>query len=101
MEHGDQKEQQLTRVKSHTSGVGTQAYSSPEQLKDGFIDYKSDMYSLGIILYELYDNNIVEFPLDPPESTIRSCFKLTGSENNLMMIPPKHSISFVAPAKTM
>ena len=55
LEHGDQKEQQLTRVKSHTSGVGTQAYSSPEQLKDGFIDYKSDMYSLGIILYELYE----------------------------------------------
>lgn len=54
-ELGDQKEQQLTRGKSHTSGVGTQAYSSPEQLKDGFIDYKSDMYSLGIILYELYE----------------------------------------------
>ena len=34
--------------------MGTQAYSSPEQLKDGLIDHKSDMYSLGIILYELY-----------------------------------------------
>ena len=44
----------IRRVGSHTSGVGTQAYSSPEQLRDGLIDQKSDMYSLGIVLYELY-----------------------------------------------
>ena len=44
----------IRRVRSHTSGVGTQAYSSPEQLRDGLIDQKSDMYSLGIVLYELY-----------------------------------------------
>ena len=53
-EQGDGNKLPKNRTKSHTSGVGTQAYSSPEQLKDGYIDYKSDMYSLGIILYELY-----------------------------------------------
>ena len=47
-------ENTIRRVQSHTSGVGTQAYSSPEQLRDGLIDQKSDMYSLGIVLYELY-----------------------------------------------
>ena len=39
----------------HTSGVGTQAYAAPEQLTKGQIDFKSDMYSLGIILFELFN----------------------------------------------
>ena len=38
----------------HTSGVGTQAYGAPEQLLHGIIDEKSDVYSLGIILFELF-----------------------------------------------
>jgi len=38
----------------HTSGVGTQAYASPEQMNSSKITPYSDMYSLGIVLYELY-----------------------------------------------
>jgi translation initiation factor 2-alpha kinase 1 len=38
----------------HTKGVGTSLYSSPEQLKGYIYDTKTDMYSLGIILFELY-----------------------------------------------
>lgn len=52
---GQGRQQQLARSRScHTSGVGTHAYASPEQLKDGFMDFKSDIFSLGIILFELY-----------------------------------------------
>eukprot|EP00095_Tigriopus_kingsejongensis_P000907 maker-scaffold186_size273091-snap-gene-1.31 protein:Tk00907 transcript:maker-scaffold186_size273091-snap-gene-1.31-mRNA-1 annotation:"eukaryotic translation initiation factor 2-alpha kinase 1" len=40
--------------KSHTSGVGTQAYGAPEQLQFGVVNDKSDIYSLGIILFELF-----------------------------------------------
>jgi len=39
---------------NHTSGVGTQAYASPEQLTSDQISSSSDMFSIGIILYELY-----------------------------------------------
>ncbi|PRP89838.1 eukaryotic translation initiation factor 2-alpha kinase 1-like [Planoprotostelium fungivorum] len=38
----------------HTGGVGTPSYAGPEQLAGCRYDFKSDIYSLGIILFELY-----------------------------------------------
>lgn len=39
--------------KKHTQQVGTHLYMSPEQLNGGQYDYKVDIYSLGLILFEL------------------------------------------------
>lgn len=39
---------------SHTTGVGTFVYASPEQLKGSHYDSKSDMYSVGMLTFELF-----------------------------------------------
>jgi serine/threonine protein kinase len=45
---------QLARAEvTQVSGVGSPAYMSPEQLKDEEIDFRSDMFSVGGVLYHL------------------------------------------------
>jgi serine/threonine-protein kinase len=53
MDFGIGKVMQAIR-KSTTHSVGTLQYMSPEQVDAGAIDHRSDLYSLGLILYEMF-----------------------------------------------
>jgi serine/threonine protein kinase len=46
---------------------GTSAYSSPEQLRNDALDHRSDLFSLGIVLYELFTN---AYPFDAPSEAL-------------------------------
>ena len=42
----------------HSDVMGSVHYTSPEQARNGFVDGKSDIYSLGIVMYEMVTGRV-------------------------------------------
>ena len=42
----------------HADVMGSVHYSSPEQVRNGYVDGKSDIYSLGVVMYEMVTGRV-------------------------------------------
>ena len=49
---------------SHTIGPGTMKYKAPEVSQSKRYSPKSDIYSLGVIVQEIYDFDVYEYVLN-------------------------------------
>jgi eukaryotic-like serine/threonine-protein kinase len=54
-----------TRLTGSHQFIGTVAYSSPEQLTGGRVDARSDVYSLGVVIFELITGRLPFEGTDP------------------------------------
>ncbi|MDP5015702.1 MAG: serine/threonine protein kinase, partial [Dolichospermum sp.] len=52
--------------------LGTLAYSSPEQIEGKELDSRSDIYSFGIMMFEMFTGKM---PLQPPTNTFGAWYK--------------------------
>jgi eukaryotic-like serine/threonine-protein kinase len=69
---------------THVSGVGSPAYMSPQQVREQPLDHRTDIYSLGVVMYQLLTGHLpfeansnvnmvyqIAHHVAPPPSSIR------------------------------
>ncbi len=56
-----------SRLTQRSARMGTPAYMAPEQVRGGSVDPRTDIYSLGIIMYELFTGKPPYVGKDPIE----------------------------------
>lgn len=74
--------------KLFTQEYGTIKYSSPEQIRCEYIDKRTDIYSFGVLLYEMASLKL-PFPLDKEEI-------IKFKKDNLPIIHPKKTIENIS-----
>jgi len=56
-----------SRLTQRSARMGTPAYMAPEQVRGGSVDPRTDIYSLGVIMYELFTGTTPYVGKDPIE----------------------------------
>lgn len=70
--------------------MGSVHYFSPEQARGGYVDEKSDIYSLGIVMYEMLTGRV---PFDGDNPVNIALMHINGE-----MVPPSKLVSGIPPA---
>lgn len=70
--------------------MGSVHYFSPEQARGGYVDEKSDIYSLGIVMYEMLTGRV---PFDGDNPVNIALMHINGE-----MVPPSKLMSGIPPA---
>ena len=79
-----------TIVDSTDGIIGSVHYFSPEQARGGYVDEKSDIYSLGIVMYEMLTGNV---PFDGDNPVNIALMHINGE-----MTPPSELVGGIPPA---
>lgn len=61
--HADEKQIDLTPT---SGGIGTRNYMAPEQCSNTNVDHRADIYSLGVLFYELLTGDLPTVDFTPP-----------------------------------
>lgn len=78
-------------IVDNTDGIiGSVHYFSPEQARGGYVDEKSDIYSLGIVMYEMLTGSV---PFDGDNPVNIALMHINGE-----MVPPSRLVDGVPPA---
>ncbi len=75
-----------------TGFLGTARYSSPEQMRGEQLDARSDIYSLGIVLYQMITRSL---PLAPPTDTFAGWYQ--GHNHDQPRTFPRDTIPHTIP----
>jgi eukaryotic-like serine/threonine-protein kinase len=86
MDFGIAQQEDLARLTRTGMAVGTPSYMSPEQITGGSVDARSDLYSLGVMLYEALSGKRPFTGANPGEVFARVT---TGKFEPLLKVAPK------------
>ena len=79
-------------LKAGGGSMGSVHYFSPEQARGGYIDHKSDIYSLGIVLFEMVTGHV---PFDGENEVAVAMQQINNPLPDILSINPNVSASLV------